>query len=116
MAGYWKVLLKEPWFNIPSKVQIWSDGGPKHFKIASNMRLLQAIQELKPDIQWEYNFFPAYHGCNVCDALPHMQRKKSMKTQEIIINPLEILKLYWKRLINLLIIKQHRFLLQNSSF
>ena len=40
------------------------------------MRLLQAIQELKPDIQWEYNFFPAYHGCNVCDAAASHAKKK----------------------------------------
>ena len=69
VAGCWKQLLEEHWFNTPSKVLIWSDGGPKHFKISANLKLFQVIQRERSDIDWEYHFFPAYHGCNVCDSV-----------------------------------------------
>jgi hypothetical protein len=68
VAGSWLQILKEDWFENIETVQIWSDGGPKHFKISSNMKLLKAIQDQHGDIGWIYNFFPAYHGYSVCDA------------------------------------------------
>ncbi len=72
----WKELLKETWFDRPSTVLIWSDGGPKHFKISANLKLFQAIQKEMDSIHWEYHFFPAYHGCNVCDAVASQAKKK----------------------------------------
>jgi hypothetical protein len=76
VAGCWKQLLEETWFDFPSTVLIWSDGGPKHFKISANLKLFQAIQKKFSEIQWEYHFFPAYHGCNVCDAIASHAKKR----------------------------------------
>jgi hypothetical protein len=76
VAGAWKQLLQEGWFDKPSKILIWSDGGPKHFKISANLKLFQSFQRDFPDILWEYHFFPPYHGCNVCDAVAAHAKKK----------------------------------------
>ena len=65
VAGCWKQLLKEKWFKSPTKIIIWSDGGPKHFKVSANLQIFQAIQQTYPKIDWTYNFFPSYHGCSV---------------------------------------------------
>jgi hypothetical protein len=76
VAECWKQLLEENWFDTPSKVLIWSDGGPKHFKISANLKLFQAIQKMVPNISWKYHFFPAYHGYNVCDAIASHTKKR----------------------------------------
>ncbi len=46
VAGAWKALLDSNWFNEIKTVKIWSDGGPKHFKISANMKLLLKIQHV----------------------------------------------------------------------
>ena len=76
VAGCWKELLKETWFDKASTVLIWSDERPKHFKISANLKLFQAIQMEMDSIHWKYHFFPAYHGCNVCDAVASQAKKK----------------------------------------
>jgi len=50
-------------------VKIWSDGGPKHFKISANMKFFLAIQQNFPHVKWIYKFFASYHGCSVCDGV-----------------------------------------------
>jgi hypothetical protein len=40
------------------------------------LKLIQAIQRQYSQISWESNFFPAYHGCNVCDAVAFQAKKK----------------------------------------
>ena len=57
-------------------VNIWSDGGPKHFKISSNMKFLATLQHYYKNIDWTYNFFPPYHGCSVCDGAAAQAKKK----------------------------------------
>jgi len=69
VVGCWKVLLEEEWFNEMTRVNIWSDGGPKHFKISANIRFLLSLQHAQPDREWSYSFFPSYHGCSVCDGV-----------------------------------------------
>jgi hypothetical protein len=69
VIGAWMALFDTNWFNNVDDVKIWSDGGPKHFKISSNMKFLLAIQQKKLNIQWEYNFFAPYHGCSICDGV-----------------------------------------------
>jgi hypothetical protein len=68
VVGCWKILLEEDKFNGMEMVKIWSDGGPKHFKISANIKFLLSLQQSKSEIIWEYNFFPSYHGCSVCDG------------------------------------------------
>jgi hypothetical protein len=38
-----KVLLEENTFQNMITVNIWSDSGPKHFKISSNMKFLATL-------------------------------------------------------------------------
>ena len=50
VVGSWMVLLQSNWFDGIEDIYIWSDGGPKHFKISSNMKFLLALQQERPDI------------------------------------------------------------------
>lgn len=69
VIGAWKELLESGWFNGIKVVKIWSDGGPKHFKISANMKFLQSVQQKYSDKIWIYNFFAPYHGCSICDGV-----------------------------------------------
>lgn len=69
VVGCWKVLMEENRFDGVEKINIWSDGGPKHFKISANIRFLLSLQQARPAQDWSYNFFPSYHGCSVCDGV-----------------------------------------------
>ncbi len=69
VVGAWKQLLDNGWFKNIKTVKIWSDGGPKHFKISSNMKFFLAIQQAFPRKCWIYSFFAPYHGCSICDGV-----------------------------------------------
>lgn len=86
VTGCWKILIDSNWFENNKKISIWSDGGPKHFKITSNMKFLLAIQHHFSNIDWVYNFFPSYHGCSICDgAAAHVKNKinQTMRNEHI---------------------------------
>jgi len=76
VVGAWKILLEENTFQNMKTVNIWSDGGPKHFKISFNMKFLATFQHSNIEINWSYHFFPTYHGCSVCDAATSHAKKK----------------------------------------
>ncbi len=40
VVGAWMALFETNWFKKVEDVKIWSNGGPKHFKISSNMKFL----------------------------------------------------------------------------
>jgi len=46
---------------------IFSDGGPKHFKLKDNLVFMGLISKMK-HFSLEYNFFLSYHGFNPCDT------------------------------------------------
>lgn len=102
VAGCWIELLKGDWFHGKKIVEIWSDGGGKHFKISSNIGTIKAIQDEYDEIDWIYNFFPSYHGCNVCDAVGSQAKrvineymrntKQAIRSQEQVINAINSLK------------------------
>lgn len=51
-------------------ISIWTDGGPKHFKITALQRYFLILQKtLGTNTKIRYNYFASYHGCNACDAL-----------------------------------------------
>ena len=50
-----------------SKIYIFSDGGPKHFKINLTINFFHYISKLF-GIPIEYHFFESYHGASLCDA------------------------------------------------
>ena len=92
VVGCWKIFLEENRFNKMEKVNIWSDGGPKHFKISANIRFILSLQQAQPDIDWSYNFFPSYHGCSVCDgAASHAKQaiNRSMRDNQVAIRTSE---------------------------
>ena len=80
VAGAWLSLIKSNWFNGVKTVKIWSDGGPKHFKISANMKFLLAIQQEEPNIKWIYNFFASYHGCSICDGVAAQAKETLSRT------------------------------------
>jgi hypothetical protein len=103
VAGSWiKMFEIVDWFENIEKVQIWSDGGPKHFKISSNMATLKAIQDEYDNIDWIYNFFESYHGCNICDAVGAQAKRavndfmrnnhKAIRNQQRVIDAINQLK------------------------
>jgi hypothetical protein len=80
VVGCWRDLLDENWFDKMKCVKIWSDGGPKHFKISANIKFLLSLQHKEDKIDWEYNFFPAYHGWNICDGVASQAKMKVNRT------------------------------------
>ena len=50
------------------RVIIFSDGGPKHFKVSSLLYYFYSLQKLYPRFHFSYHFFASYHGHSVCDA------------------------------------------------
>jgi hypothetical protein len=50
-----------------TKIVIFSDGGPHHFKIWSTINLFHYLVKLYR-MQIAYNFFESYHGASLCDA------------------------------------------------
>ena len=78
---------------------IWSDGGPKHFKIAENIRFFYqlAINKSKKIF---YNFFESYHGEGVCDgsaAKLNAAIRDTQQHQRIIINTVELYAQHMKK-------------------
>ena len=50
------------------RVYLFSDGGPKHFKISSTLNMvLEAANDLI-NTKIEYHFFVSYHGHGICDS------------------------------------------------
>jgi len=72
----WEQLLQEGWFTNTSTVHIWSDGGPKHFKITANMYYMSYLAERFVQLTFIYNFFESYHGHSTCDAAAAHAKKK----------------------------------------
>ncbi len=61
VVGAWLTLVEANWFNDATVVKIWSDSGPKHFKISANMKFLLALQHAKSEVTWIYNFMESKH-------------------------------------------------------
>eukprot|EP00733_Pompholyxophrys_punicea_P001470 Pompholyxophrys_punicea_v1_NODE_748_length_1356_cov_6.819508.p1 type:complete len:216 gc:universal NODE_748_length_1356_cov_6.819508:508-1155(+) len=66
---------KEGIFKERKKLIIFSDGGPKHFKISGCVNFFALFQR-QTGLQIEYNFYESYHGHSVCDAAAaHLKNK-----------------------------------------
>jgi len=50
-----------------TNIEIWSDGGPKHFKQKKTMYYFSTLQQ-KYQKTITYHFYQSYHGHNSCDA------------------------------------------------
>jgi len=76
----WKTLIKEGHLAKKSKITIYSDGGPKHFKITACMSFFADLQKVL-GIPIFYNFFESNHGHSVCDAAAAHAKKLLNTTQ-----------------------------------
>lgn len=71
----WKLVFREAGLLSSRFIEIWSDGGPKHFKITSNLCMWLKIQMQLEQCDIRYNFFASYHGYSCCDAsASHLKR------------------------------------------
>jgi hypothetical protein len=76
VVGAWKVLLEENTFQSITTVNIWSDGGPKHFKISSNMKFLATLQIPTQKSTGAITSFQLIINAVFVMQQLHMQRKK----------------------------------------
>lgn len=81
VIAVWEQLLREKVIgdNI-KKIDVWSDGGPKHFKIKECMYYFSTIKQTY-NKQITYNFYESYHGHNSCDAAASHSKKRINKQQ-----------------------------------
>lgn len=71
----WEILAGSILLDDYEQIDIWSDGGPKHFKISACMQYFSQLQTLRSTQKIVYNFFFAYHGHGICDtAASHAKR------------------------------------------
>jgi hypothetical protein len=54
VVGAWKILLEENTFQSIITVNIWSDGGPKHFKISSNVKMVLNRKSIKKHSEYTH--------------------------------------------------------------
>jgi hypothetical protein len=57
-------------------VNIWSDNGPKHFKLSANMKFLAILQHILKILIEFIIFFPFYYSCSICDAVISHTKKQ----------------------------------------
>ena len=80
VVAVWKEMLRKGLFKNCQKIYIFSDGGPKHFKITSTMSFFASFQKFS-GIKILYNFFESNHGHSVCDAAASQAKKKLNEVQ-----------------------------------
>jgi hypothetical protein len=64
----WIKLVSMKAFDGVKELHVWSDGGPKHFKVTPLLILFSVLQQTLKCIV-NYHFWASYHGSNVCDAM-----------------------------------------------
>jgi hypothetical protein len=79
VVGAWMRLIRDYLLGF-NTIQIWSDGGPKHFKITACLVFFSAVQTTLVGKKVVYHFFPSYHGHSVCDGMASHLKKK-LKTE-----------------------------------
>ena len=74
VVGTWmKFIEQEELYKVPFWI-IFSDGGPKHFKLTATVKFFGFIQNLY-GVSIEYNFFESNHGHSICDAVASQAKK-----------------------------------------
>jgi len=68
VVSVWKKMVEDNFFDGIKNIYIFSDGGPKHFKITSCLSFFSSLQEKYP-FSISYNFFESYHGHSICDGV-----------------------------------------------
>eukprot|EP01116_Phalansterium_solitarium_P006201 TRINITY_DN184_c0_g1_i9.p1 TRINITY_DN184_c0_g1~~TRINITY_DN184_c0_g1_i9.p1 ORF type:complete len:401 (+),score=55.59 TRINITY_DN184_c0_g1_i9:306-1508(+) len=63
----WYLLLADPFMRAFAEIDIWSDGGPHHYKVNETFGYMAELAViLNKTIRW--HFFPSYHGKGPCDG------------------------------------------------
>src|SRR5690606_25957164 len=95
MIEAWKQLVELPQFQGVEIINIWSDGGGKHFKTTPTITFFARLQQTVGKTFY-YNFFASHHGHSVCDAVAsHAKRRLNLfmrNTSIPITTPEEIIK------------------------
>jgi hypothetical protein len=97
----WKTLCNLAFFGAASTINIWSDGGGKHFKLTPTITFFNQLAARYGKAIY-CNFFASYHGHSICDAaaahaknkitMYMRDEKKPIKTPEEIINHIKEIK------------------------
>jgi len=64
----WEELASLGLFDSFTRVVIWSDTGPNHFKTSNTLYFFRKLQEAVPRCQIVISFFAPYHGHSPCDG------------------------------------------------
>jgi hypothetical protein len=64
-------------------LHIWSDGGPKHFKLSSGVYNFYLLANTFKMFHFIYNYFPSYHGHGICDTVVAQAKKELNLFQRI---------------------------------
>ena len=92
----WVALLDTPLMKRFRNIKIFSDGGPKHFKIRKSLFLFSLLQDAYPQ-NFQWNFFQSCHGKGPCDSHAGMLKnllKKEVLRGEIIHDEEELYDLF----------------------
>lgn len=77
----WEHLMRDGVIGDEIKhIEVWSDGGPKHFKMKECMYYFSTIKQ-KYNKTITYNFYQSYHGHNSCDAAASHSKKAIINKQ-----------------------------------
>lgn len=88
VVGTWMKFVEEEELD---KVPFWfifSDGGPKHFKLTATVNFFGFLQNYF-NVYVEYNFFESNHGHSICDAVASQAKKTlniTQRDEDILIN------------------------------
>jgi len=76
----WETLRKDKVLEGIQHLHIWSDGGPKHFKMSANIYYCSILSTFIPTT---YHFFASYHGQSACDAAAsHAKRRINVTVRD----------------------------------
>ena len=66
-----------------TEVEIFSDGGPKHYKCAETVLYFHEASEFphKEGIQLTYHYFPSYHGHHIYDGVGNQLKRKLLEIE-----------------------------------
>ena len=80
--GVWQQILEKRLLDGISVLEIWTDGGPKHFKIRSVLHFYAFMALDHSAIRvYRYNFFVENHGHSVCDGAAGQFKKRLLNVR-----------------------------------
>lgn len=84
----WTYLMASHFFDGFDRIIIWSDGGPKHFKVTATINFFGWLQH-RFGKKIIYNFFESNHGHSVCDTVAAQGKQILNKYQRDMQTPIK---------------------------